>query len=112
MTYLKVFFTTILLAIPLAGFSENPVPVNLPMPELNKDSWLIVEIWLDVKDITFSAYFLDFSYEKNKSLCEAAKRVFDNYQETLSKNNGRKFSSYRLCMSVEDGKAQGYIRTQ
>jgi len=70
----------------------------------------MVEIWPEVKDITLAAYFLDFSYEKNRNLCEATKRVFDRDQEAQSKTLGREMSSYRSCMSVNDAIAQKYIR--
>lgn len=82
---------------------------KLHKPELNADSWILIEVWPEVKDVTLSAYFLDFSHEKNKNLCEGAKRVFDREQETRSKEQGKKFTSYRLCMPVSDAVSQGYI---
>jgi hypothetical protein len=85
---------------------------KLPKPELNSDSWILIEVWPDVKDVTLSAYFLDFSHTKNKNLCEATKRVFDREQETRSKEQGKKFSSYRVCMSVSDATSQGYIESK
>lgn len=69
----------------------------------------MIEMWPEVNDITLSAYFLDLSYEKNKNLCSATKRVFDRDQEAQSKSGGKPMSSYRLCMSVNDALAQGYI---
>ena len=95
-----------------AGSAANQVPSKLTKPELNHQSWVMIEFWPDVKDITLSAYFLDSSYEKNKNLCDATKRVFDRDQEARSKGGGKPMSSYRLCMSVNDAIAQGYIAAQ
>jgi len=109
---LKVFCVILFCFALSAGWAANPVPAKLPKPEVNNDSWLMVEIWPEVKDITLSAYFLDFSYEKNKNLCDVTKRVFDRDQEARRKGGGKPISSYRLCMSVNDAIAQGYIRAQ
>ena len=110
MTGMKSLLAVLFVATPLATAAQNPVPTRLPNPEVNKDSWVMVEIWPDVKDITLAAYFLDFSYEKNRNLCEATKRVFDRDQEVRSKTRGKEMSSYRRCMSVGDAITQGYIR--
>jgi phage-related minor tail protein len=82
---------------------------KLPAPQINSGSWVLIEIWPDVKDITLAAYFLDASEKKNQSLCEAAKRVFDSDQDVKSKASGKKLSSYRLCLSVGEATARGYI---
>jgi len=110
MTGMKSAVAVLLLSLPLEVAAQNALSSRLPSPEVNKDSWVMVEIWPDVKDITLAAYFLDFSYEKNKNLCEAAKRVFDRDQEARSESLGREMSSYRRCMSVKDAVAQKYIR--
>lgn len=78
-------------------------------PRLNEESWVMFEIWPAVGDITLSAYFLDFSSEKNRNLCEAAKRVFDREQRDRSSETGKSYSSFRICMSVRDAAAQGYF---
>lgn len=90
--------------------AENPMEAKIPYPEVNKDSWVMIELWPDVKDITFSSFFLDFSFEKNKNLCAVAKRIFDSEQEARSKKSGKKFSSQRLCLSVSEAVSQKYIR--
>jgi hypothetical protein len=112
MTAKRSLVAVLLMGGPLVAEAENPLSTRLPSPEINKDSWVMVEIWPDVSDITLSTYFLDFSYEKNRSLCEATKRVFDRDQEARSKGSGREISSYRLCMSVNDAVSQGYIRAR
>ena len=107
---------TVILACILATTTVFPAAgqprasATLPEPELNDDSWVMIEIWPEVDDITLSAYFLDFSYGKNKTLCDATKHVFDRDAKRREEQLGKKFSSYRLCMSVNDAKAQGYIR--
>jgi hypothetical protein len=57
------------------GFAATPNFDRLPHPRLNDDSWIMIEVWPDVKAMTLSAYFLDGSTEKNRNLCEATKRV-------------------------------------
>jgi hypothetical protein len=97
------------LAVPTL-WAENPIAATLPRPELDNDSWVLVEIWPEVENITLSAYFLDFSYERNKNLCEATKRALDRDQGTQRKTTKKALSSYRLCMSVTDATAQRYIK--
>ncbi len=99
---------TTVTVLPAAG--QPRVSATLPEPELNDNSWVMIEIWPEVNDISLSAYFLDFSYGKNKNLCAATKRVFDREAEYAEAKRGKKFSTYRICMSVNDAKAQGYIR--
>ena len=94
----------------LPGHANSEAVSQLPEPEVGADSWIMIEIWPDVRDITLSAYFLDSSYAKNRNLCEATKQVFDREQEAKSEDSGKKFSSYRICLSLNDAKAQGYFR--
>ena len=94
---------------PEAAYLTEPV-AQLFEPELNADSWIMIEIWPDVRDITLSAYFLDFTYRKNRGLCEATKRVFDREQEWKAKAEGKENSSYRLCLSVSEARLRGYFR--
>ena len=64
-----------------------------------------------VKCRVLSAYFLDFSNGRNRNLCEAAKRVFDREQESRAKAARTEFSSYRLCLSVDEARLRGYFRS-
>ena len=99
-----VFVFLVLFSFP--AYSANPLKHSkLPYPVINEHSWVMIEIWPDVQDITLSAYFLDFSYDKNKNLCTATKRVFDRAAKPSE-------TSYRLCMSVSDAIAQEYIYTR
>ena len=107
-----LFLSCLLLNSLPAAFGQDPAKATLPSPQVNKDSWVMIEIWPEVKDITLSAYFLDFAYGKNKNVCEATKRVFDRDQEARAKKEGRDYSSYRLCMSVNDAILQGYVRKE
>jgi hypothetical protein len=81
----------------------------LPYPRLDSSSWVMIEFWPDVSDITLSAYFLDFSYERNRNLCTAAKAIFDQDKKERSKTSKREFSSYRLCFSLNDAVQQGHV---
>ena len=82
---------------------------KLPAPRVDQNSWIMIEIWPEIQDITLAAYFLDFSYEKNSNLCSEAKRVFDSGAAAKEKLQKKKFSSYRVCMSVDDAVKQGYV---
>src|SRR5688572_23207244 len=83
----------------VVGIGANPTAVRLPSPEMPV-----------VQDITLSAYFLDVSPDKNKNLCEAVKRVLDRDQETRPKEEGKPSTSYRLCFSINEAIAEGYIK--
>ena len=82
---------------------------KLPAPRVDQNSWIMIQIWPEVQDITLAAYFLDFSYERNSNLCSEAKRVFDSGAAAKEKLQKKKFSSYRLCMSLDDAVKQGYV---
>jgi hypothetical protein len=81
----------------------------LPYPEVNADTWVLIEIWPAVGDITLSAYFMDFSTEKNQNLCEAIKRVLDRDAAAVAKSQKREATSYRQCLSLADAMAKGYV---
>ena len=82
---------------------------KLPAPRIDQNSWIMIEIWPEVQDITLAAYFLDSAYEKNSNLCSEAKRVFDSGAAAKEKLQKKKFSSYRVCMSLDDAVKQGYV---
>lgn len=81
----------------------------LPKPEVNENSWVMVEIWPEVNDITLSAYFLDSSEQKNKALCASVKTVFDRDQDAKERKLKKKFTSYRRCLSVNKAMEEGLI---
>jgi len=81
----------------------------LVKPEINADSWVMLEIWPEVNDITLSAYFLDYHAQKNKSLCQATKIVFDRDQQAREKQLKKKLTSYRRCLPVEDAIKDGLV---
>jgi hypothetical protein len=81
----------------------------LPDPEVNADTWVLIEIWPTVGDTTLSAYFMDFSGEKNRSLCEAIKRVLDQDALALAKEQKREATSYRQCLTLDDALSKGYV---
>jgi hypothetical protein len=82
---------------------------KLPAPRVDQNSWIMIEIWPEAQNITLAAYFLDSSYEKNSNLCSEAKRVFDSGAAAKEKLQKKKFSSYRVCMSLDDAVKQGYV---
>ena len=82
---------------------------KLPVPKVDQNSWIMIEIWPEAQNITLAAYFLDFSYEKNSNLCSEAKRVFDSEAAAKEKLQKKKFSSYRVCMSLDEAVKQGYV---
>jgi hypothetical protein len=82
---------------------------KLPVPKVDQNSWIMIEVWPEIQNITFAAYFLDFSYEKNSNLCSEAKSVFDSGAAAKEKLQKKTFSSFRLCMSLSDAVKQGYV---
>lgn len=100
--------TAFVVVAAVAGPTKNNVR-PLVKPEINADSWVMIEIWPEVNDITLSAYFLDYNAPKNKSLCQAVKIVFDRDQQAREKQLAKKFTSYRRCLSVEDAKKEGLV---
>jgi hypothetical protein len=82
---------------------------KLPVPRIDQNSWIMIEIWPEVQDITLAAYFLDVSYEKNSNLCSETKSVFDSQAAAKEKLQKKKFSTYRVCMSLDDAVKQGYV---
>jgi hypothetical protein len=107
----RLAFLPLLWALPLAAEAQSqPLAYGpLPKPQVNASSWVLIEIWPEVRDITLSAYFLDFSYEKNKNLCQAAKGALDRDQDARAHKARRKFTSYRLCLPVSQARDEGYI---
>jgi hypothetical protein len=95
--------------MPKIGASAALKLTKLPAPRVDQNSWIMIEIWPEVQDITLATYFLDFSYEKNSNLCSETKRVFDSGAAAKEKLQKKKFSSYRVCMSLDDAVKQGYV---
>lgn len=81
----------------------------VPFPVINPDTWVLIEVWPTVHDITLSAYFLDISSRKNQNLCEATKRALGRDAEALAKTKGLTPTSYRECYTLRDAIAKGYI---
>ena|SRR5215471_2510658 len=95
--------------MPKIASSADSKLSKLPAPRVDQNTWIMIEIWPEVQNITLAAYFLDFSYEKNSNLCSEAKRVFDSEAAAKEKLQNKKFSSYRVCMSLDDAVKQGYV---
>jgi hypothetical protein len=91
------------------AYAANPTIRRLLPPRLDQNTWVMIEIWPEVNDITLSAYFMEGSSEKNRDLCDATKRVFDRDQDQRSKALKKTFSSYRFCMSLNSAIQQGYV---
>jgi hypothetical protein len=83
--------------------------VTKPYPEVDDNTVVLIEIRPAVGDITFHAYFMDFSPEKNLNLCLAGKNVFDRDAEAIAKAQNRTATSYRQCLTLPQAVAKGYI---
>jgi hypothetical protein len=103
--------TALLITLPATSQAQSKALAYgpLPRPEVNADSWVLIEIWPEVRDVTLSAYFLHSSYEKNQNLCDAIKRALDRDQDARAQKAHQKFTSYRLCLPVSQARAEGYI---
>lgn len=82
---------------------------RIPEPVLDEDSWVMVEYWPDVQSVTLTAFFLDGNSEKNKSLCEATKRVFDREALCMAEKMNRTMTSHRTCRSVRNMRRLGLM---
>lgn len=95
--------------MPIAAHCDDLRYRSLPYPEVNPDTWVLIEMWPTVGDITLSAYFMDFSAQKNQNLCEATKRALDRDAEALAKEQKRETTSFRRCLTVNDAVTAGYV---
>ena len=95
--------------LPPSAFSQELKFGPVPYPEVNPDTWVLIEIWPAVGDITLAAYFMDTWSQKNQNLCEATKRALDRDAEALAKAQGREATSYRQCFTLRDAVRKGYV---
>ena len=97
------------LLTPLSTQSAELKYGPLPYPEVSADTWVLIEIWPAVGDITLSAYFMDASSRKNENLCEATKRALDRDAIAVAKEQKREATSFRQCLTIRDALKAGYI---
>jgi hypothetical protein len=97
---------------PLAAQGDELKYTPLPYPVVNADTWVLVEIWPTVGDITLSAYFMDFSGRKNQNLCEATKRALDRDGAAFAKLTKRETTSYIQCLTIRDAVNAGYVEAR
>lgn len=100
-----------LIAPILARGQELKYPPK-PYPEIDGNTVVMIEIWPEVGDITFHAYFMDWPPERAANLCLAAKRVFDRDSETMAKAKNQTATSYRQCLTLPQAVAKGYISSR
>jgi hypothetical protein len=98
------------LTSPLVAYGAELKFGPLPYPEINADTWVLIEIWPEVGDITLSTYFMDFSVNKNASLCLATKRALDRDATATAEKQNRTATSYRQCLTISQAVTAGYIR--
>lgn len=88
-------------------------PLNygpLPFPEVDPDTWVLIEYWPTVKDITMHAYFMESRSEKNQNLCVAMKKVIDRDAAAIAKKQGTRATTWRKCFTLRDAIAEGYVK--
>jgi hypothetical protein len=95
---------------PLAAHGTELKYGPLPYPEVNADTWVLIEIWPEVGDITLSAYFMDATSRKNQRLCEATIRSLDRDAAVLAKERKRESTSYWQCLTIRDAVRAGYVK--
>jgi len=100
-----LFFAAAPLSLPAADLKYGPAP----FPVVNADTWVLIEVWPAVHDITLSAYFLDATSRKNQNLCEATKRSLDREASARAKTEGRETTSWRECYTLRDAIKMGYV---
>jgi hypothetical protein len=83
--------------------------VTKPYPEVDDNTVVLIEFRPAVGDITFHAYFIDFSPEKNLNLCLAGKDAFDRDAQAMPTAQNRTAPSYRQCLTLLQAVAKGHI---
>jgi hypothetical protein len=76
---------------------------------VNADTWVLIELWPTVQDITLSAFFLNASSRKNENLCQAAKVSLDRDAKALAEERRITAAASRECYTLRDAIAKGYI---
>lgn len=98
-----------LLAMPLLAQGSELKFGPIPYPNVDNYTWVLIEIWPEVRDITLSAYFIDATSRKNQNLCEATKRALDRDAAALAKQQNREATSHRQCLTLGDAIRSGYV---
>jgi hypothetical protein len=80
-----------------------------PFPKVNPDTWVLIEYWPRVKDITLTAYFMESSSQRNSNLCAATKRALDRDAEHLATKEGTSPTAWRKCYTLRDAIREGYV---
>ena len=113
---MKVIFGSVVLVVvlasPLTTQRQELKYGPLLYPQVNAETWVLIEIWQAVHDITLSAYFMDFSSGKNKNLCEATKLSLDRDATTRAKEQKLASTSFRQCLTIDDAVKRGYIEAR
>jgi hypothetical protein len=81
----------------------------VPYPAINADTWVLVEYWPTVSDITLWAFFSSSTSEKSRNLCEATKRSLDRDAAARATSTAVATSSWRKCLTVSDAVKSGYV---
>lgn len=98
------------LTMPLAVAHSGELQYGpLPYPAVNSETWVLIEIWPTVGDITLSAYFLGSTNRRNENLCNAAKGSLDRDAAAEARDQKRESTSYRQCLTIKDAVEKGYI---
>jgi hypothetical protein len=106
----RTVLSSLALLVALAATAGEPLNYGpKPFPEVNPDTWVLIEYWPLVKDITLTAYFMEFSSERNGNLCAAAKRALDRDAEQLAKKEGKPPTAWRKCYTLRDAVREGYL---
>jgi hypothetical protein len=81
----------------------------LPFPKVSTDTWVLIEIWPEAKDMTLSAYFIERTNARNQKLCDIAKSALDNEANRMAEARGTKPSAYKTCLTIRDAIKAGYV---
>lgn len=109
----KLPFHALLVTVAASVFIPRANAVEpLPFPQVNADTWVLIEVWPEMSETTLSAYFMDVSALRNHNLCVATVRALDRDAASLAKAQGRSSTSYRQCLSIDDAIENGYVRAR
>ena len=79
-----------------------------PYPQVNDESWVLVEIWPRIPNFHVVAYFLKETQFGRVQGCSSVKDAYD--KERIAGGGNRATQAELKCMAIADAIKAGYIK--